>query len=364
MSEKNETQSSNNSRRYTLSSVRTTINVIIVVCVSVVFLLVGIFVLDGVNGKIENTVAYWTQKVLSGVGSLMILFACANITEEALKRKNAYYSQRIRSLDEHYTLIMNNGETAQIELYLTNKNKRNKYHAYLRRYKRLMQLAKGKRLKAYYERKLLLSPDEVWNLEFPKIRYHKLTFDKLISGASSVTPNDESSDIDIHRMRYVFQKTLWKVICIIGFGCYVPDLIYHFNSFDNSMIMPLIFKIVVVLWSVYSGVCFGYTMVDRILIVLKRKLVVFSEFRNRTDNNPNVDDVIRYAVTIERDKVVEKLKAKYKEDDSVIANINENEANEDSDVSPFKFRPISPGNLAKKLIVKHFKGSPTESNNR
>ena len=343
MSENN--QMSNDERRFAISSLRTGLNIVIVICVALAFFLVGVFVLDGVGGGIENTVTYWTQKILSGVGSLMILFACANITEETLKRKNKYYGERLEALDEHYSQVMNNGETAQVELFLTNKNKRNKYHAYLRRYKRLMQVALRLRLKklgASFEKKLLLSAEEVWDLGLPRIRYHKLTFDKLISGASAVVPNDDTADVDIHRMKYALQKTLWKAVCIIGFGCYVPDLVYHFTAFTNAMIVPLIFKIVVVLWAVYSGVCFGYTMMDRILIVLKRKLVVFSEFRTRTDIESNETDAERYAVSIEKDRVVEKLKAKYG-------------AEQDSATEGYKFKPVSPGGLVKRIAVQQIK---------
>lgn len=333
----------NEERRHSVSIMRTGINIVIVICLAVTFALVGMFVLDDIGVGIENSATYWTQKVLSGVGSLLMLFACANITEETLKRKNKYYQERLNSLDGNYTDIMTNGETAQIELYLTNKNKRNKYFAYLRRYKRLLQIAKGKKLKEYCERKLLLSPDEVWAMVLPRIRYNKLTFDKLISGASAVVPNDDTADIDIHRMKYAIQKTLWKALCIIGFGCYVPDLVYHFTEFTSEMILPMIFKIIVVLWSVYSGVCFGYAMMDRILIVLKRKLVVFSEFRTRTKNFPNAADSERYAVTIENDKAVEKLKAKY------AAEIEKKEGKP----SVKQFIPISPGGLVRQIAVKH-----------
>lgn len=304
MSEQN-----NMERRHTISSIRSGINIAIVICVAIAFLFVGIFVLDDFNTEIQNATSFWIQKVLSGVGSLLILFACANITEEALKRKNKSFAQRLESLDVHYVTIMQQGETSALETYLTNKNRRSKYRAYLVRYKRLIRFAKSDKLKAYLEKQLLLTPDEVWDLVLPKIRYYKLTFDKLVSGAYNVSQNDDSNDLNIHRTKYMLQKTLWKIVCIIGFGCYVPDLAYHFTEFNTAMILPLIFKIVVVLWAIYSGISFGYMMMDRVLVVLKRKLVIFSEFRNRTDND-NITDDTRYTVEIEQDMFVEKLRAK------------------------------------------------------
>lgn len=298
----------NMERRHIISSVRSGINIAIVVCVAIAFLFVGVFVLDDFNAGIQDT-TFWIQKVLSGIGSLLILFACANITEETLKKKNKSFSQRLESLDIHYAKVMQQGETSALETYLTNKNKRSKYRAYLVRYKRLMRFAKSDKLKAYLEKQLLLTPDEVWDLVLPRIRYYKLTFDKLVSGAYNVSQNDDSNDLNVHRTKYMIQKTLWKIVFIIGFGCSIPDLAYHFTAFNTAMILPLIFKIVVILWAIYSGISFGYMMMDRVLVVLKRKLVIFSEFRNRTENN-NLTDATRYAVEIEQDMYVEKLGAK------------------------------------------------------
>lgn len=302
-------EQTNAEHRKTMSSVRSGINLAIVICVAIAFLFVGIFVLDDFNANIQNTASFWIQKVLSGVGSLLILFSCANITEETLKRKNKSFAQRLECLDEHYATVMQNGETTALETYLTNKNKRSKYRAYLNRYKRLIKLAKSDKLKSYFENQLLLTPDEVWDLVVPKIRYYKLTFDKLVSGAYNVSQNDDANDLNVHRTKYMFQKTLWKIVCIIGFGCSVPDLAYHFTEFSTAMILPLIFKIVVILWAIYSGISFGYMMMDRVLVVLKRKLVIFSEFRKRTDDT-TINDGVRYTVSIEQDMFVEKLKSR------------------------------------------------------
>lgn len=302
-------------RRSLTSTLKTSINIIIMIAVAVSFLLIGMFVLDGIGGGVQTDSAYWIQKFLSGAGSLMIMFACANVVEEALKKRSTQYHQRLTSLDEHYTLVMRNGETSALDMYLTNKNKRNKYRAWLRKYKFLLRIARDKRLKAYCEVKLLMPPDEVWDTVVPHVCYPKLTVDKLMSGAAQVSDRDEGSDIDVHRVRYMLQKMMWKAVFIVGFGCYVPDLVYHFSSFDKAMIIPLIFKLVVILWALYSGVSFGYQMQDRIMVVLKRKLIVFSEFRNRTDNaaeNVFMEDI--YAVEIEPDRVVEKLRLKMQED--------------------------------------------------
>ncbi len=307
-------------QRTFISSTKSIINIAIVVCVSIAFLLVGMFVLDGDNGALQTDKSYWMQKFLSGLGSLLIMFSCANIAEETLKKRSQPFAEKIERLDEHYATVMQNGEVEALELFLTNKNKRNKYRAHLRKYKFLLRwfgkIGKKEKIKAYCENKLVMSPAEVWDMESPKTLYPKLTVDKLFAGALTVQDRDESSDINMHRMRYVLEKMLWKAIFIVGFGCYVPDLVYHFTAFTVDMIVPLIFKFVVILWAVYSGIVFGYQMLDRLLVVLKRKLVLFSEFRTRTDDDTEKTLYDRYKVEIEPDKFVENIKKRLAEEAS------------------------------------------------
>nr|DAQ94988.1 MAG TPA: hypothetical protein [Caudoviricetes sp.] len=76
------------------------------------------------------------------------------------------------------------------------------------------------------------------------------------------------------------------------------------------MIMPLIFKIVSMLIAVYSGVSFGYSMMERRRSTVKKKLRIFSQFRARIDEpNGKVGDE-RFVVNIPTDVVVEKVREK------------------------------------------------------
>ena len=91
---------------------------------------------------------------------------------------------------------------------------------------------------------------------------------------------------------------------------YAPEIIDHFKAFTTADILPLVLRVATILWAIYTGVCFGYLMLDRILVVLKRKIKVFSEFEART-NNQALTDKNRYLVAYELDGQVEKIKAKY-----------------------------------------------------
>lgn len=97
---------------------------------------------------------------------------------------------------------------------------------------------------------------------------------------------------------------------IVACSAVVVDFAFHFNGFTKDMIMPLIFKIVSMLIAVYSGVSFGYSMMERRRSTVKKKLRIFSQFRARIDEpNGKVGDE-RFVVNIPTDVVVEKVREK------------------------------------------------------
>ena len=75
------------------------------------------------------------------------------------------------------------------------------------------------------------------------------------------------------------------------------------------MILPLVFKSVSLLIAVYSGVSFGYTIMERRRATVKKKLRIFSQFNERV-NLTDIDDDKRYSIDIPQDIVVEKLRAR------------------------------------------------------
>lgn len=292
--------------RQTKTTMKVVVNVIVVVLVAVALMLFNLFVLDDISGGVQKDVKYWVIKIITGVATLLLMFSTANITEESLKRRSKDYSARLISLDDHYQKIMQNGENEQIELYIQNLNIKTKYQAFIKKYKVILSHTKSKKNKEKYERYLLLSPQEVWALERPRVRYNKITWSDLAAGALSVEENCEDNDLHLHRVREGIKRVIWKALFIVGAGCYIPDFVYHFSEFTTAMIMPLILRFIVILFAVYSGITFGYQIMERLLLVLKRKLKIFSDFRHRTDSEV-LSDNLRYVVTIEQDRFVEKL---------------------------------------------------------
>ena len=301
--------------KYIASSVKMSLNVIIATVVAAAMILLNFFVIDGINAGGTHSVAYWIKKILGALGTFTIMISIANTTEESRKRKDPAYGDRIDSLDTFYQYVNNNALTERVEFYILQKNIKAKYLAFVKKYKKkLARLKDGEKYadkRKEIEKKLLMTPQEVWSSS-ERVRYAKVTYSQLVSGATDVNAREEENDLNTHRGELIAKKMLWKIATLIGFGMYAPEIIDHFNAFGVNDIFPLVIRIATILWAVYTGVCFGYLMVDRLLVVLKRKIKIFSEFKARTENSELVGDA-KYIIEYERDGQVEKIRAKYNE---------------------------------------------------
>lgn len=312
----------NNEKRFARSSIKLTTNLVLVLVVIVALLLFNFFVLDDLGGNGKDA-KWWIYKALTGLGTFLVMIGLANSTEESLKIRNKTFVDKCDALDDHYAKVLKNGEGDYIDLYLLNVNKRSKYNAYIKQQKRKLHLAKkfipyakrkdSKRL-LHLEKTLIVNSEDVWAME-KRIRYPKLTFQKLVSGAYNITEREmDDNDVSIHRADAVITKLIWKMLIIVGLGMFVPDLAYHFQDWSKDMLLPLLLRIATILWAMYSGVAFGYYMNDRVLVALRKKLKKFSEFRTRTDNEQykTLSVEQRYSVAIVEDAMIIKLKTKHK----------------------------------------------------
>lgn len=299
--------------RYIASSLKMSLNVIIATVVAAALLLLNFFVIDGINAGEVHNLAYWIKKILTALGTFTIMISIANTTEESRKRKDSAYGERLSALDGHYQNLNARALVERMEFYILQKNIKAKYTAFIKKYKKkIARLKDGEKyaeLRKAYELKLLLSPQDVWSGAY-RVKYAKITYSQLVSGATDVSEKEEENDLNTHRAELVAKKMLWKIIALIGFGMYTPEIIDHFKAFSTADILPLVLRVATILWAVYTGVCFGYLMLDRILVVLKRKLKIFSEFNARTDDPTLVGDA-KYLLTYEKDGQIEKIRAKY-----------------------------------------------------
>lgn len=358
--------------KYIVSSMKITLNVLIVLVVSAVLILFNFFVIDGVGEGKAHDLAYWMKKVMTAVGTFLIMIGTANITEESLKRKNKSYNDRLKALDNNYQEVNAEALTERLDFYILQKNIHAKYVAFLKKYKKkLLHIKmddKHKAKREAVEQKLLMTPDEIWASP-EKIKYPEITYSLLIAGATDVNTKEDEDDLQTHRISLVFKKLVWKATALIGAALYLPELISHFENFSTASILPLCIRVATILWAFYSGLCFGYTMLDRLLVVLKRKIKVFSEFDARTKDNTLTDDN-RYLIVYEKDGQVEKIRAKYNDDACVGVRACEQPQDEHKDeqviAEPPKpsqnalqqviaeiDHPITPGNFVSRVIQQH-----------
>ena len=300
-------------QRFVSSNIKISINVIIALIVTIVFLLLQFFVLDDVMAK-GRDLAYWIGKIISGLATFTIMISLANTTEESRKKRDKEFNGKLTALDSHYTQVFEHGEIDNLEVFVQNMNIATKYNVYIAKIKRKIKLVqkfergqvRKKRVIEELEKKLLKTPEQVWEDE--KVRYNKVTVDLLFSGVYDIEKSDRENDLHLHRGKYGVQKLGWKIVSIIAFGFMTADLVYHFNQFNSSMIVPLLIKIITILMAAYSGICFGYFMMDKVKAVLRKKLRILSKFRVRQDAQVKEKDL---SIQIMVDNYVAKAFQKY-----------------------------------------------------
>jgi hypothetical protein len=306
-------QTNKEEQRFVSSNIKISINVIIALIVTVAFLLLQFFVLDDVMAKARD-LAYWIGKIISGLATFTIMISLANTTEESRKKRDKEFNGKLNALDSHYTQVFEHGEIDNLEVFVQNMNIATKYNVYIAKIKRKIKLVqkfergqkRKKRVIEELEKKLLKTPEQVWEDE--KVRYNKVTVDLLFSGVYDIEKSDRENDLHLHRGKYGVQKLGWKIVTIIAFGFMTADLVYHFNNFTSAMIVPLLIKIITILMAAYSGICFGYFMMDKVKAVLRKKLRILSKFRVRQDAQVKEKDL---SVQIMVDNYVAKAFQKY-----------------------------------------------------
>lgn len=334
MSEENKREEINREHSvYSFS--KSSINYIVSLGIIIVVFAIGFFVMDDYQFHLKD-INFWLQKILLGIASYSLMICTANIVEERLKRKDKDYINRINSIDGHYTILNENYETDELEKYIENLNIKKKYNAFLYKIKKQLARTRRESKRIKLEQKLILTPLEVWQ-GIEKVKYQKVTYDLLVNGAIDLKDKECDTDLQVNKTKYRLQKFLWKFICIISVGLLFIEPLYHFAELSTEMIMPNIFKLVTVLVSIYSGVCFGYFIMEKINISLKRKCKIFSEFRNRKDNK------IGYEVKINEDIAVEKVRKKLSFKEATKEAVKETIENE---------KPIKFGTFAKDVFSK------------
>lgn len=293
-------------KRMTVSVAKVSTNIIICLLISLGLIITSFFLLKDLKLTLADK-TFWLQKILMGSLTFVLMICISTIVEELKGQKDADLNDKFEKLDAHYQLVLSKGESEDVELFLTNINKSYKYNAYISRLKKKLKYARKPETIERLNKKLLITPEELW--ESPeRVKYHKVSFNQLTSGAFDVSANDDGIDLNVRKGKYGLQKFGWKLLTIVIFGGIVGDLIYEYIDFTKEMIVPLVFKIITILVAIYSGICFGFFIIERTRLITREKLTIFSKFRARADDT-TLDKETRYDVVIAKDILVEKLKA-------------------------------------------------------
>lgn len=288
----------------TISITKIIINVIIIVLIIAGLVLTSFFALDDLGAQVADA-RYWIDKTIMAVMTFLIMICVSNITEEAVKKRDEEYVQKLDNLSKNFSRICETGNNEKLKEFIELKNKRKKYEAWVVRYKRRLKHLRRESLRPELQRQLVMSPTEVW--ESPGgVRYTRMNYSQLISGVVDASAEEDDNDLSVHRGRLALKKALTKACMIVAMGGMVVDLVYSSLPFTPNMILPLIFKLLSALMAIYTGTTFGYVIIDRSKIVLKKKLAVYAEFNSFFDENGV--EVKPLAVDIPIDSDVEKIK--------------------------------------------------------
>ena len=200
-------------KRVVLVGSRITINAAISLCITAALILSSFFIFKGIETQVSGK-DFWIQKSVMAVATFLLMFSIANVTENIMLAKDKDINDRLNALDTHYQTIMANYETADLETYIENLNKANKYKNYIHKWKKKLRFASRfkkwgtpKRLERI-NKALTVTAEELWE-SGQKVKYHKITFSQMVSGANDVSPNDDESDLRSHKARYGAQKFGW-----------------------------------------------------------------------------------------------------------------------------------------------------------
>lgn len=114
---------------------RITINAAISLCITAALILSSFFIFKGIETHVSGK-DFWIQKSVMAVATFLLMFSIANVTENIMLAKDKDINDRLNALDMHYQTIMANYETADLETYIENLNKANKYKNYIHKWKR------------------------------------------------------------------------------------------------------------------------------------------------------------------------------------------------------------------------------------
>lgn len=285
----------------TFSTAKIAINIVVTILVMAGLVLTSFFVLNDFNINLAGK-EFWTQKIILAILTFLIMLSVANVTEEKLKKGDTEYTEKLNNLSTQFTATLANGNKDNLMLLIELKNKKKKYEQYIRKNKTLLQFFKKDKQKLKYYKRLVKTPIEVW--ETPNAaKYNKIVYGQLVSGIADVSKKDDENDLSVHKLALAVKKAFYKIMLVITIGGFAADLAYGYVDFNKTMIVPLIFKILSALVAVYAGISFGYIVIDKSKIVLKKKLSIYSELNSFLDENGKLKEntKIEIPITIDTD---------------------------------------------------------------
>lgn len=238
--------------------------------------------------------SYWCKTIINIVLITVVMLVVRNMRKDKRIADDIYINNIMSQIQKGYNKIIVKGLSSQLDEYLVELNKTNKYETFIKSVRaRLTKIADKSKPKYIKERQYLsellnLSKEEVVARNF---RYKKITVSKLFSSLDGKILNDNEYDLDTYESRDIAKMIGFKALLVILFSAFSGMIITDFVFGGWSILYSTLIKIFSLLVAINSAMNVADDFVEHnIRISVQRRFKYLAGFVN---SNPELRDIIK-----------------------------------------------------------------------
>lgn len=253
------------------------------------------------EGQLITSVSYWITTTIN-----IVLIACTMLVVRSIRKdKKIAESTDILKImgviQKGFNKITVKGLSTELDEYLVELNKQNKYDTFVKRIReRLIKIGDKTKPKYEEERKKLnemlkLTKEDVAEMN---VKYKKITVSKLFSSLDGKIVNDNEYDLDTYETQDIAKMVGLRTLLIVLFSAFSGLIVVDFFIGGWSVIYSTLIKIFSLLMAINTAMNVADDFVDHnIRISVQRRFKYLAEFVN---SKPELQEILK------EEKVAEK----------------------------------------------------------
>lgn len=236
------------------------------------------------TGGVITDKVYWIQTIINMVLIIAIMITVRAMRKD-LKLNNSFeIADSMSQIETGFKVITINGYSTQLDDYIEELNKQNKYETFLNNIKRkLLKLGDKEKFDAKrkeYNQLLSLPKEEVIKMN---IKYKRLTVSKLFSSVDGKIVNDNEFDLDTYEKQDVARMVGMKAALIVLFSAFTGSIVADFLFGGVSVIYSTCLKIFSLLMAINTAMKIADEFVEHnVKVSINRRLRHLAGFVNNT----------------------------------------------------------------------------------